>query len=135
MAAPTCMIFIIFSEEESGLGRWPEPDDRQTMVKEVNGFLSLFLELRYYWLIILSLFVAIQILGSSGAGAENPRLFRGGMNRAPPRLLSLCGIAIYPPRSITVLLGLLPAVEKTQAARTKPRKQLAWDHMPSVERP
>jgi len=36
---------------------------------------------------------------------------------------------------ITVLLGLLPAVEKTQAARTKPRKQLAWDHMPSVERP
>jgi len=30
---------------------------------------------------------------------------------------------------------LLPAVEKTQAARTKPQKQLAWDHMPSVERP
>ena len=77
----------------------------------------------------------MNALGSSGAGAENPRLFRGGMNRAPPRLLSLCGIAIYPPRSITILLGLLPAVEKTQAARTKPRKQLAWDHMPSVERP
>ncbi|MFZ2472871.1 MAG: hypothetical protein WAW52_13165 [Methanothrix sp.] len=28
MAALICMIFIIFSEEESGLGRWPEPDDR-----------------------------------------------------------------------------------------------------------
>ena len=91
------------------------------------------------WGLPASSFAILQVkarfLGSSGAGAENPRLFRGGMNRAPPRLLSLCGIAIYPPRSITVLLGLLPAVEKTQAARTKPRKQLAWDHMPSVERP
>jgi hypothetical protein len=76
-----------------------------------------------------------QHLGLSGAGAENPRLFKGGMNRAPPRLLSLRGITIYCSRSIAVLLGLLPAVEKTQAARTKPEKQLAWDHMPSVESP
>jgi hypothetical protein len=34
-----------------------------------------------------------------------------------------------------MLLGLLSAVEKTQAARTKPQKQLAWDRMPSVESP
>ncbi|MDD1748439.1 MAG: MFS transporter, partial [Methanothrix sp.] len=59
---------------------------------------GVFLILGGIGLFVLALSVA---LGSSGAGAENPRLFRGGMNRAPPRLLSLCGIAIYPPRSIT----------------------------------
>jgi hypothetical protein len=60
IATPICMI-LFFSEEESGLGSWPEPNDRETTVKEVNGVLSLFHGLRYYWLISFLLFVALKL--------------------------------------------------------------------------
>jgi hypothetical protein len=41
MEAPIWAIFIISSEEESGLGSWPETNDRQMMAKEVSRLLSL----------------------------------------------------------------------------------------------